>query len=444
MRIRLSDIAHCANGRLKGEDVEVGGMSHDSRRIQPGDLFVALPGEHSDGHDFAASAIAAGASAVLGSRVLEAEFPQVTVTDPQQAMGQIAGTWRERLKDLNVVGITGSNGKTTVKEMAAAVLAVAGSTASTPGNFNNEIGVPLTLARLNEEHRFAAIEMGEASPGDIQYLAEMAAPQVGVITNAGPAHLATMGSIEGVAETTGELLSALPADGTAIINADDRFAEFWQGLAAPRQVISFGIEREADVRGIPDQGRLRIVIGEQEFVFRPALPGRHNLLNALAAVAVSRAFEVPLRPAIAALEGMTGLPGRLQVRHHPDGWALVDDTYNANPASLYAALQVLDELGGERWLVLGDMAELGPDTDKLHGEMGQAAADLGVRRLFCLGPISRNSCEAFGQGAEHFDSHQALLAALSSEIHAGVNCLVKGSRSMAMEQVVTGLMGGAS
>jgi len=442
MRMMLRDIADCAHGQLNGADVEVRGMSHDSRRVSAGDLFVALPGERSDGHEFAEQAMAQGAAAVLGSRVLAGEFPQVTVTDPQQAMGQIAAGWRARLKSLKVLGITGSNGKTTVKEMSAAVLAVAGPTAATPGNFNNEIGVPLTLAGLNETHRFAAIEMGEASPGDIRYLAEMAAPQVGVITNAGPAHLATMGSVEGVAETTGELFTAMPAHGTAIINADDRFAEFWKELAGPRRVISFGIERQADVRGIPERGRLRIVIGEQEVIFRPALPGRHNLLNALAAVAVSLAFEVPLQPAIAALERMTGLPGRLQVRHHPDGWALVDDTYNANPASLYAGLQVLDELGGERWLVLGDMAELGPDTDKLHAEMGQAAADLGVRRLFGLGPISRNSCEAFGPGAEHFDSHQALLSSLSNEIHAGVNCLVKGSRSMAMEQTVAGLMGG--
>jgi UDP-N-acetylmuramoyl-tripeptide--D-alanyl-D-alanine ligase len=252
-----------------------------------------------------------------------------------------------------------------------------------------------------------------------------------------------MGSLEGVARTTGELLTALPASGTAVINADDRFADFWRELAAPRRVITFGMDAAADVRGIPDHGRLRILLDNGEVLFRPALPGRHNLLNALAAVAVGQALSVPLAAAIAALEGMTGLPGRLQVRHHPDGWTLVDDTYNANPASLYAGLQVLEELGGERWLVLGDMAELGPDTEKLHAEMGQAAADLGVRRMFCLGPVSRSSCAAFGPGGVHFDSHHSLVAALSDDIHAGVNCLVKGSRSMAMEQVVSGLLGGA-
>jgi len=443
MRLMLRDIAAVTTGQLHGPDAEIRGLCHDSRQIRSGDLFVALSGEHSDGHEFARQAVDAGASAVLAERALDDDIAHVQVENTQRAMGQIAAHWRKQLDGLKVVGITGSNGKTTVKEMTAAMLSVAGPTAATPGNFNNEIGVPLTLSRLSADHAYAAVEMGEARSGDIRYLSEIARPQVGVITNAGPAHLATMGSLEGVAEVTGELLAALPADGTAVINADDRFADFWSRIAAPRQVITFGIENAADVRGVPEHGKLRIVIGHEELMFRPALPGHHNLLNALAAVAVSCALDVRLAPAIEALERMTGVPGRLQIRHHENGWAVVDDTYNANPASLYAGLQVLDELGGERWLVLGDMAELGQDTEKLHAEMGQAAADLGVRRLFCLGPISRHSCEAFGAGAVHYRSHGELLKALSEEIHAGVNCLVKGSRSMAMEQTVAGLMGGA-
>ncbi len=441
MRMLLSELATLTGGYLAGPDAEIHGMTHDSRQVTAGQLFVALPGERDDGHRFAGRAMEAGAAAVLCSRPLPERIVQVQVPDPLAAMGRIAAAWRAPL-DIRIVGITGSNGKTTVKEMVAAVLAAAGPTASTPGNYNNEIGVPLTLAHLQPEHRYAAVEMGEACPGDIRYLAEMVQPQIGVITNAGPAHLETMGSLEGVAQTTGELLTALPADGVAVINADDRFARLWRELAGPRRVLSFAIDHEADVRGIPDRGQLRIIAPDGEAILRPALPGRHNLLNALAAVAVAYALDIPRAAAIAALEGVIGLPGRLQVRHHPDGWTLVDDTYNANPASLYAGLRVLEDMGGERWLVLGDMAELGPDTDKLHAEMGQAAADLGVRRLYCLGPVSRHSCQAFGAGGQHFDSHQALLSKLESDLHSGVNCLVKGSRSMAMEQIVAGLLGG--
>ncbi|MFW5815517.1 MAG: UDP-N-acetylmuramoyl-tripeptide--D-alanyl-D-alanine ligase, partial [Wenzhouxiangella sp.] len=246
MQMRLREIAACTGGRMAGPDVEVRGMTHDSRRVRSGDLFVALPGARCDGHEFAVGAIEAGAVAVLGRRELNADFPQVTVADPLRAMGQVAAAWRARLP-VQVVGITGSNGKTTVKEMTAAVLSAAGATAATRGNYNNEIGVPLTLAALAEDHRYAAIEMGEARPGDIRYLAELAQPTVGVITNAGPAHLETMGSLEGVARTTGELFTELPADGTAVINADDRFADFWRELAAPRSVITFGMDAAADV-----------------------------------------------------------------------------------------------------------------------------------------------------------------------------------------------------
>ena len=440
MRLWLQDLVAVTGGSLVGPNVEIRGLSQDSRRVRAGDLYVALVGARVDGHEFVEQAIGSGAAAVLVQRRLAGSASQLIVPDPRAAMGQIASHWRSQLP-VRLVGVTGSNGKTTVKEMTAAVLSAAGSTWSTQGNYNNEIGLPLTLAALEPAHQFAVLEMGAARPGDIRYLAEMARPQVGVITNAGPAHLETMGSLEGVARTKGEIYQALPADGVAIINADDRFAPFWRELAGQRRIIQFGFSAEADVRGVLEQGRARILGGAGEFDFRPALPGRHNFVNALAAMAVNQALDLPVEPAIAALERMTGLPGRLQLRHHPSGWSLIDDTYNANPASLYAGLQVLADLGGERWLVLGDMAELGPDSDKLHAEMGQSAADLGVRRLFCVGKASRYSAEAFGDGARHFASHEDLLDLLTTDIHSGVNCLVKGSRSMAMEQIVTGLLG---
>ena len=441
MRLRLIDLTECTGGSVHGADVEITGLAHDSRRVKPGDLFAALPGERVDGHDYVGRALRAGAAAALVTRAVDAPGPQLIVPDVRLAMGQVASHWRSQLP-VRMVGITGSNGKTTVKEMTAAVLSTAGPTWSTQGNYNNEIGLPLTLAGLQPAHRYAVIEMGAARAGDIRYLAEMAGPQVGVVTNAGPAHLETMGSIEGVARTKGEMYGALARDGVAIINADDRFADFWRGLAGSRRVLTFGLQASADVHARIQDGRVVVTVAGREYPFRPALPGRHNLVNALTALAINHAFELPAEPALGALEGMHSLPGRLQRRHHARGWALIDDTYNANPASLYAGLQVLAELGGERWLVLGDMAELGQDSDKLHAEMGQAAADLGVRRLYCVGQSSRLSCEVFGARGRHFYSHEALLEALREDLLPGVNCLVKGSRSMAMERIVNGLFEG--
>ena len=441
MRLRLSEMVAPTTGRILGADVEIRGMAIDSRRVQAGDLFAALPGSRVDGHEYVAQAIGGGAAAALVTRALDLDCPQLIVPDVRLAMGRIASHWRSQLA-VRMVGITGSNGKTTVKEMATAVLGAAGPTWATQGNYNNEIGLPLTLAALEPSHRYAVIEMGAARSGDIRYLAEMARPQVGVVTNAGPAHLETMGSIEGVARTKGEMYGALPADGVAIINADDRFADFWRGLAGQRRVLSFGLSQPADVSARVQDGRTTVLVAGREYPFRAALPGRHNLVNALTALAINHAFELPVEPALGALESMHSLPGRLQRRQHAGGWSLIDDTYNANPASLYAGLQVLAELGGERWLVLGDMAELGPDSDKLHAEMGQSAADLGVRRMYCVGLASRYSCEAFGLGARHFASHDELLEALRHDLQPGVSCLVKGSRSMAMERIVNGLFEG--
>lgn len=436
MTFTLSQMAEIAGGHLIGGDVEIRGMIHDARRVEAGNLFCALPGEHHDGHEFLGQARSNGAAAALVSRQIDDALPQLIVDDVRSAMGRIVRAWRERL-DVAVIGITGSNGKTTVKEMVAAVLSTQGPTLSTQGNYNNELGVPLTLARLDASHRFAVIEMGCNRPGDIAYLAGIARPDVGVVTNAGPAHLEQLGSVEGVARTKGELFSALPENGTAVINSDDPHAPLWRELAGERRIISFGVAGAANVSGVLARGVGRVNTPDGDFDFQPALPGRHNFYNALAATAVAVALTLPLAAVAEALQAMKSVPGRLNLRRHPDGWQILDDTYNANPASLHAALRVLAEMDAQaRWLVLGDMGELGPDGERLHAEMGQAARDLGVSRLFTLGDLARASADAFDGDARHFTSRQPLIDTLASQLHAGVVCLVKGSRSMGMERVV--------
>ncbi len=436
----LKRLAGTIGGEATRNGVEVVGMTHDSRRIEPGNLFCALPGERVDGHDFVARAAEAGASAALVSRVVDADLPQLVVDDVLAAMGRIASVWREQMP-ATVIGITGSNGKTTVKEMLAAMLSRAGSTLATQGNYNNEIGVPLTLTALSPEHRFAVVEMGASRAGDIAYLCEIARPEIGILTNAAAAHLEGFGSLDGVARSKGELFQALAPSGLAVINADDAYSGLWQEMAGHCRSITFGTSDRALVRGSLVDGRVRVHTPAGDFQYLPALPGHHNMMNALAATAAAITLEIPIDEIGAALGSMQGVAGRLQIHRHPEGWCLIDDTYNANPASLRAGLQVLVEQDGEGWLVLGDMAELGEGAAGLHAEMGQAAADMGITRLFAVGELSRNSVRAFGPGATHFDSHEALVAALSREVHSGVICLIKGSRSMHMERVVQSLIG---
>jgi len=451
MDLTLRQAAEAGGGRIAGfESVALTGLCLDSRRVRPGDLFAALPGERVDGHRFVQAAADAGAAAALVSQRQDVDLPQLVVEDVAAAMAAIAGAWRAQL-DVSLIGVTGSNGKTTVKEMLASILNEVGPTLATAGNYNNELGVPLTLSRLERQHRFAVVEMGCGQPGDIRTLARMAAPQVGVVTNAGPAHLERLGSIEGVARTKGELFECLPADGTAVINADDRFADEWRARAGHCRQISFGRSETADVRlaGATASGPdLVMLTPHGRIETRLQIPGEHNRLNALAAAAAALALEVSSEAIAAGLAAVHSLPGRLEPHRAAAGWTLIDDTYNANPASLYAGLRVITdylEAGegdqpSEPWLVLGDMAELGRDSARLHGEMGQSAADLGVRRLFTLGRDSESASLAFGRGAEHFTDQGGLVDALVGALHPGVVCLVKGSRSSAMERVVQSLL----
>jgi UDP-N-acetylmuramoyl-tripeptide--D-alanyl-D-alanine ligase len=418
--------------------VAVEAIVTDSRKVHHGALFAALPGANVDGHDYAASAVKLGATALLVTRPLSLDVPQLVVADVLLALGKLAAMLRQRI-DPMVVGITGSNGKTTVKEMLASILALEAPVLATCGNYNNELGVPLSLFGLEPRHRYAVLEMGASKPGDIAYLAGIAKPDVGLITNIGPAHLRGFGSEEGVAQAKGEIFSALPAAGWAIINADEPWSELWAGMNSAGHSLTFGSQPGSDVQVVENNGRSRILTPAGEFDLRPSLPGRHNLLNAAAAAAAALSLDVGLAKIQQGLESVKPVPGRLNLLRTNAGWTVLDDTYNANPASLYSALQVLSGMQGTPWLVLGDMKELGSGSHKMHREVGEAAKAMGVRHLFTFGEMSSFTAQAFGAGAEHFEDRDELAAVLCSRLRPGVICLVKGSRSMGMEAIVEAL-----
>ncbi len=437
--MKLSELARIVAGGLSGPDEEFSGVSTDSRNVTPGQLFVALSGPNFDGHDYIAAAAAAGAAAVLVGRAGDWPLPACQVADTRLALGDLARALR-RGGRARVVGVTGSNGKTTVKEMLAAILSLDGPTLATAGNLNNDIGVPLTFFRLGPEHRYAVIEMGANHRGEIDYLTRIAEPDVGLVNNAGAAHLEGFGGFDGVARGKGELFAALPPRAVAVINADDRYAALWRELAGERRLLDFGIDRPAAVRAMAigaDGFRLQTPVGELPVAL--ALPGRHNVMNALAAAAAALALDIPLATIAAGLAAVAPVQGRLNWKPARNGACLLDDTYNANPSSLLTALEVLAARSERRWLVLGDMAELGADSQALHTEVAAQARAAGVSRLFSVGRWAGAAAEAFGDGGRHFADKQALIEALLAELGPGVAVLVKGSRSAAMEQVVAAL-----
>lgn len=418
------------------------GIDTDTRRIQPGALFAALKGPNFDGHDFLAAALERGAAAALVERRQDSLLPQLVVADTLSALGRLAAIWRRRFS-LPLLALTGSNGKTTVKEMLASILRQRGAVLATAGNLNNHIGVPLMLARLGTEYDYAVIEMGANHPGEIAYLTDLARPDVALITNAGPAHLEGFGSIEGVSRAKGEIYTGLSVDGVAVINADDQYAGYWHGLNADRRIVDFGLDRPAAVRGeVLGPGRFRLRIGGEVTDITLPLPGRHNVRNALAAAAAAHAVGAGLDAILAGLESMQPVTGRLLTLYGRHGCTLIDDSYNANPASLAAGLETLVAGGEANWLVLGDMAELGAGAEAAHAEAGELARRLGVERLFALGPLSKSACHAFGAGSGHFGTVEALTEALGAALAAAdppPRILVKGSRSMRMERVTRAL-----
>ncbi|HJU08969.1 MAG TPA: UDP-N-acetylmuramoyl-tripeptide--D-alanyl-D-alanine ligase [Rhodanobacteraceae bacterium] len=446
LNLRLSEVALWTHGTLHGADAQARGVSTDTRKLIPGELFVAIKGEHHDGHDHLAQAAQQSAAGALVSRRVDAQLPQVVVADTVLALGDLASAVRAQRR-ARVVGITGSNGKTTVKTLTASILQHHGRTHSNAGNFNNEIGLPLSLLSMPEDAQYAVIEMGAGKPGDIAYLAAIARPEVGLVNNIAPAHLERMGSLEGVAETKGAMYQALPADGTAVINTDDAFADFFAGLAGSRRVLRFGFDSDADLHAASmetraDGSTFTLITPDGSQRVRLPLPGRHNIANAMAASALAFALDVPLTTIVVGLENVNAVGGRLQRRKAPRGWHVIDDSYNANPGSAAAAIATLALQPGERWLVLGDMAELGANAVALHAQIGEQARDAGIDKLFAIGALSQHAARAFGTKAQHFNDQSQLIDALRAQLHAGVTVLVKGSRSSAMERVVAGLLDG--
>jgi UDP-N-acetylmuramoyl-tripeptide--D-alanyl-D-alanine ligase len=441
----LAAAATVLQGTLRGADAEFAGVSTDTRTLARGDLFVALVGPHFDGHGFVSEAAGKGAIGALVSRELESDIATVQVADTRLSLGQLAAHWRRQFP-IPVIAVTGSNGKTTVKNMIAAMLNMASPTLATQGNLNNDIGVPLTLLRLRQGDRHAVIEMGMNHPGEIDYLTKLARPTIALINNAAAAHLAGLGSVEAVARAKGEIYAGLPADGIAVINADDDYAGLWRELAAPHRVITFGLDRPADISATYelDAGGSTIHLKTLHggINMRLSLLGRHNVMNALAASSASLAAGVSLTDIQAGLEKLRSVSGRLEIKRGLKGARVLDDTYNANPGSLAAGVEVLKAAAGERVLVLGDMGELGEAARDIHRRVGLLAKSLGIDRLYAVGELTPAAVEAFGKGAQHFASHEALIEDLRAGLHVGMTVLVKGSRLMKMERVVAGIVEG--
>ncbi|MBI5901197.1 MAG: UDP-N-acetylmuramoyl-tripeptide--D-alanyl-D-alanine ligase [Rhodocyclales bacterium] len=449
--MRLSEAGAALGVPHLGADAEFGSVGSDSRAVTPGMLFVALKGERFDGHDYVRDVLSAGASGALveaGWARANPGLPLIPVNDARLALGQLAAAWRRRFA-IPLLGVTGSNGKTTVKEMCAAILrahcgGVADAVLATQGNLNNDIGLPLTLLRLRDTHRAAVIEMGMNHPGEIDYLTRLAAPTVALVTNAQRAHLEGLGSVQDVALAKGEIFVGLAAEGVAVFNADDAQAGIWRELSRDRRQIGFGLDQAADVRGSFQPhgmgGDLHLETPWGGLAVNLAVPGRHNARNACAAAAVTLAAGAGLAAVKQGLESFAGVKGRLQRCAGRKGALVVDDSYNANPDSMRAAIDVLASVPGRRIFVMGDMGEAGAAAGQFHDEIGGYAKSHGIDRLFCLGRLSVAAAHNFGAGGEHFERVEDLIKDLHAELQPDVTVLVKGSRFMKMERVVEAIV----
>ena len=472
MNPTLANFAQLCGGRLKGADGAYTSVSSDTRTLGQGALFVALRGPNFNGNEFVSAAQAAGAAGALVDSEQSVALPQIIVADTQVALERAGNGWREQFS-IPLVGVAGSNGKTTAKEMTASILGQLGSCLATRGNLNNHIGVPLTLLRIDATHRFAVVEMGANRGGEVAALVRIARPTVGMITNAGAEHLEGFGSIEGVARAEGEMVEGLAQSATAVINADDEFADLWRTLTKAR-VVTFGVNAAADFKATD----VRTTIGPEGFLthFTLVCPlgnavvalhmgGRHNVANALAAAAAAAAAGAELEHIVAGLGAVRAVAGRLQFKKALGGAWIIDDSYNANPSSMRAGIEVLAELEGTKWLVIGDMAELGEFAPAAHTEIGEFARAQGVERLFAMGGLAKLAVDSFGAGGQWSADAQALGAALVKALASaptpgepaggaagsagsgggsGVRLLIKGSRVNRLERVVDTLVHGST
>ena len=441
--MNLLTAASAVDGHVVGDDAVFEQVVIDTRDLHGGELFIALQGEHFDGQDFAQDAKRSGAVAVMANRQLEVDLPTLVVADTTRSLGQLAAYWRQQF-EIPVIGVTGSNGKTTVREMIARILESDGPTLAAKGNFNNHIGLPLTLLKLRDFHRYSVVEMGMNCPREIGYLAGIAKPTVAVITNASSAHLEGLGDVTGVARAKAEVFLGLQRSGTAVINADDRFAAYWLARGRRHRTVTFGLENQADVSGevesSDDAIQLEIRLPEESLEVTLNLLGRHNARNALAAAAAAWSVGCGAEQIKEGLEQVQPVDGRLQPRQGRRQAHVIDDSYNANPASLRCAIQVLARKAGLRILVIGDMAELGSEAESFHRAAGQYAREKGIDQLLTTGTLASLTAEEFGIGASHYDNCDALSEALSDLLGPQVNVLVKGSRGARMERVVEALI----
>ena len=441
-RASLSDCERTLDAELLGDDAEARGVGIDTRTLAAGELFVAVRGERFDGHDFAAEAAARGAAGLVVERAVDVDVPQLVVADAGEALGRLARHWLGR-HQLPVIAITGSNGKTTTREICREILERLGPVLATRGNLNNDYGVPLTVLRLGPEHRYAVVEMGASRAGDIARLCRICPPDVAIVTNTAAAHLEGFGDLEGVARAKGEIYRALGPHGQAVVNLDDPRAALLleaasEAAGGPARVRGFGVGEAADVRGVPGPGLAVDTLGTT-LRARFALLGDHNGMNALAAIAAAQCLDVQGPAIVAGLEAVRAFPGRLQELPGARGCRLIDDGYNANPASARAAIDVLARLPGTRHLVLGEMLELGEGAAAMHAEVGRLARRRGLERLWTLGSAARAASEAFGAGGGAFDDVDELVRALHPHLGELDTVLVKGSRGARMERVVAAL-----